>query len=288
MSVADALTYWKAIEQMAGTGAKVHISGGEVFGNWPGLLDVLRAAEKEGLRAYEVETNAFWCNDRQEAYERCRLLDEAGIGRLVVSCDVYHQEHVDFECVKILVETASEVLGPERVRVRWRDFFANPIDASDMGRAEREQLYREAWQNHHDRLTGRAAREVAPLLELHQAEEFAGLNCSKSILAGRHVHIDPAGNVFPGVCAGLMVGNVREKSLAELWDLLVDTHNEILLSLIKQGPYGLMEIAKQFGYESRESEFANKCHLCAQVRRFLYVSGEFRRTIGPGECYCED
>ena len=66
MSVSDALSYWQALEVLAGPGTKVHLTGGEPFGNWPGLMAILRAAHVEGLHAHEVETNAFWCTRRQD------------------------------------------------------------------------------------------------------------------------------------------------------------------------------------------------------------------------------
>jgi len=188
----------------------------------------------------------------------------------------------------LLVETASEVLGPQRVRIRWRDFFANPVDISGLDSQQTRQLYRSAWQNHHDRLTGRAAAEIAPLLELHPVQTFSGQNCRKTILASQHVHIDPAGNVFPGVCTGLMVGNARENTLGDLWDRLINTPDRILQALIAEGPYGLLPIAGHLGYQPAEAGFANKCHLCTEARRFLFSSGKFSATIGPEQCYHEN
>ena len=288
MSVADALNYWQSLEAMAGTGAKVHLTGGEPFGNWPALLSILRAARAKGLTAHELETNAFWCTEQEQVYQRCQQLKELSIGRLVVSCDVYHQQHIPFERVELLVQVAQEVLGANKIRIRWRDFFANPLDISKLNEADCQRAYREAWQKHHDRLTGRAAKLIAPLLGLQAAETFVGQDCQKAILASRGVHIDPAGNVFPGVCAGLVVGNASKKELAQIWDNLVHTEDEILLSLIRSGPYGLLPIAKGLGYKGNQMGFANKCHMCTEIRSFLWQSGKFEPTIGPVKCYHEN
>ena len=285
MSVDDALTYWKGLEAMAGPGAKVHLTGGEAFANWPALLEILRSAHAQGLTAHELETNAFWATDPQQVRQRCRQLDRLDLGRLVVSCDLYHQLFVPFKRVELLVDVAREILGHDRVRIRWRDFFANPIDTAKLAPTHYPQAYRQAWQNHHDRLTGRAASQIAPLLELHSPDSFAGQNCHKSLLAGRHVHIDLHGNVLPGVCPGLMLGNARKKSLPQLWDLLLNTQDQILRTLIHQGPHGLLQIALPLGYKPPKCGFAAKCHLCSDVRRFLFNTGKFAPTIGPKQCY---
>lgn len=288
MSVSDALTYWKGIEAMAGPAAKVHLTGGEAFANWAALLAILQAAHAQGLYAYEVETNAFWCTEPKQVHQRCSQLNQLNLQRLVVSCDIYHQQYIPFERVKLLVQIATDVLGAQRVRIRWRDFFANPVDISDLDPQQANQTYRRAWLSHHDRLTGRAAEEIAPLLEMHDLSTFAGQNCRKSILASRHVHIDPAGNVFPGVCSGLVVGNARQNTLPQLWDFLLNSKDKILKTLIQQGPHGLISIGAQLGYQTHQDGFASKCHLCTEVRRFLWKTGKFAPTIGPKQWYYEN
>ena len=46
MGVSEALGYWKGLQAMAGPQSKVHLSGGEAFGNWPRLLAILQAAQQ--------------------------------------------------------------------------------------------------------------------------------------------------------------------------------------------------------------------------------------------------
>lgn len=288
MSVHDALAYWRSLEAMAGPQAKIHLSGGEPFSNWPALLGILQAAHAEGLAAHELETNASWCTSSQLAQHRCRELEQLGLARLVVSCDVYHQQFVPFERVRLLVRTAQDILGAERVRIRWRDFFADPVDLSGLDQENCREFFRRAWQQHHDRLSGRAGRMIGPLLDLHPAQSFADQNCCRSILGSRHVHIDPWGNVFPGVCAGVVLGNAREKPLARIWADLAETEDEVLVALVESGPFGLLSIAEKLGYRPCEEGFADKCHLCWQVRSFLARSGEFEPTIGPVQCYREN
>ena len=288
MTVSDALAYWTSLEAMAGRGAKVHLTGGEPFSNWPGLLAILRGAHAKGLAAHELETNASWCTEREKVYERCQILREVHIGRLVVSCDVYHQQYIPFERVELLVQVAQEVLGADRLRIRWRDFFEHPVDISELNTADCQGVYRQAWQEHRERLTGRAAKLIAPLLPLQAAETFAGQNCHKAILASRHVHIDPAGNVFPGVCGGLVVGNAKAMELVEIWDRLVHTKDRILLGLLQAGPYGLLQTAQELGYRPNPRGFADKCHLCTEMRGFLSGTGRFDPTIGPVQCYGEN
>ena len=288
MPVRDALTYWHSMESMGGPRAKIHLTGGEAFSNWSRLLETLQSAYSEGLIAHELETNASWCIDSRLAEQRCEELAQLDLGRLVVSCDIYHQQFVPFDRVRLLVETAHKVLGLERVRIRWRDFFADPVDISGLSEQECQGFFRQAYSQHRERLTGRAARMIAPLLDLHPAETFAEENCSKPLFASRGVHIDPAGNVLPGVCSGLVLGNARDKPLERIWSDLADTKDEILLTLGESGPYGLLGIAENMGYQRLEGGYAGKCHLCTEVRCFLSRSGRFEPTIGPARCYREN
>lgn len=291
MSVATALDLWRSLDHLAaahGKTMRIHLAGGEPFRDWPRLAAILRVAREAGLSSPEkIETNAFWATDDGLTRARLELLDALGVEKLVVSSDVYHQEFVPLDRVRRCVDIARQVLGQERVRVRWWEFFNDPLDLRRASPAEKQRAYRAALERHHDRLTGRAADRLAMLLPRYPAERFCGDHCLAAVLHSRHVHIDGYGTTFPGVCSGIILGNAREGGVDELWHDLAQNwpQNPVVAAVVAGGGYELMQQARTWGYRELPDGYASKCHLCTHVRQFLVDYGIWPEFLGPAECY---
>ena len=122
MSVETAINSWHSLRVLAGDAARIHITGGEPFLYWDRIEQILQEAQREGLGKVDmIETNGFWVANDRIVRQRLKRLDELGMHRLKISTDPFHQEYVDAELVRRLAATASEVLGPDRVLVRWHD-----------------------------------------------------------------------------------------------------------------------------------------------------------------------
>jgi hypothetical protein len=80
------------------------------------------------------------------------------------------------------------------------------------------------------------------------------------------------------------VGNVKDKPLDQIWKEFDPERVEVVGTLFREGPGGLLEEAKELGYEERQL-YASKCHLCADLRQFLFEKGKHKEIIGPAECY---
>lgn len=288
MSVEDALDHWAAILRLGGEKGKVHLTGGEPFGDFERLERILQGACEKHLGGLEkIETNAYWCTDEKVVRERLGRLKELGLERLQISTDVYHQEYVPMERVELAVRIAREVLGADGVQVRWRDFYENPVLVGKMGDRERTEQLLAAYKKRRERLLGRAADKLANLFPLRNYESFADNNCGKSFLGARHVHVDGAGNVFSGTCIGIIVGQVKPRkavTLDELWCGFDYREHPIISVLVDQGPVGLWSIAEELGYVGGQG-YASKCHLCYELRSFLHKRGLSGEQLGPGVCY---
>ncbi|HUU58898.1 MAG TPA: radical SAM protein [Phycisphaerae bacterium] len=283
MSVDFALAVWRGLIEASPHGCRIHLSGGEPFGDWPHLLDLARGGRREGLGPLQkVETSALWATDEAQVRRRVRALGEAGMERLVISTDPYHQQYVPIERPRMAARVAEQVLGSGRVQVRWRDWLREGCDTDRLGAAQRKQLFAEYAAKGRDRMTGRAADRLAPHLQLKPAQEFADLPCSAALLRSRHVHVDPAGRVFPGTCAGIVLGTVRDDSVESIWRRLEADHAEraILGPLASAGPYALMREARQHGFQPRPG-YASKCHLCWDIRRRLASRAEHAGELAP-------
>jgi len=288
MTVETAIKSWQGIKKLAGDSSRIHLTGGEPFLYFERLCEILEAAKKEGLGDVDlIETNGFWASDEKEIKEKLQILDELGMRRLKISCDPFHQEYVDIEPVRLLAKVGSELLGSDRVMVRWEKYLDEPIQMKGISQGELNKNYLQAMEDYPARLTGRAAGKLAELRKGKTIEELSKLNCSGAFLGAKGVHIDPFGNVFSGTCSGIILGNVNNPGapgLDEIWRQFDPRQKEFISVLFESGPAGLLEEAIKAGYKVKE-KYADKCHLCTSIRQFFLGKGMYLEVVGPGECY---
>jgi len=294
MSVEAALAFWRSLHEAGPHGCRVHLSGGEPFGDWPRLIEICRRAKREGLGPLQkVETNALWATDAAEVRDRLRALDDAGMQKLSISADPYHQQFVPIERCRLAARLAGEVLGPGRVQVRWRDWLADGQDTGELSEADRAGLFARYAAGRRDRHTGRAANLLATGLACKSPDDLADNSCREALLRSRHVHVGPDGSVFPGTCAGILLGSLAGLSDGEaaadarqLRLRLADDHaaRPIVGTLTRAGPAGLLAEARDSGFRPREA-YADKCHLCWEVRKWFVRCGWHGQELGPAGLY---
>ena len=287
MSVDFALTVWRQLIQASPHGCRVHITGGEPFGNWPLLIELARRAKAEGLGPlHKVETNAFWATDDELARQRLAQLDEAGMEKLTISTDPYHQQFVPIERCRLLAAAAEQVLGGQRVQVRWRDWLNEGFDTNSMPDRDREELLAKYVAGGRDRLNGRAAELLADHLPQKPPASFADESCREQLLRCKHVHVGPEGLAMPGTCAGIVLGRIGPHSIGQIWRELYTDHAErpVVGILSCNGPGGLMRAARAEGYAPRAA-YAGKCQLCWDVRRYLARKGLHDAELAPRWMY---
>ena len=282
-----ALAVWRGLMEASPHGCRVHLTGGEPFGDWPRLLELCRLAGQQGLGPPEkIETNAFWATDRQVIRRRLAALNEVGMGKLVISADPYHQQFVPIEQCRLTVRLAEELLGADRVQVRWRDWLADGFDTAALTDAERAVLFARTAAAGRERFNGRAAELLAETLPCKPPADFADSPCRDALLRSRHVHVDDAGRIMPGTCAGILVGLAGDGCINHVWRRLGDDYAErpILGTLADCGPVGLLAKAQAAGFVARAG-YAGKCHLCWDIRRFLVRKGAGGQELGPDWLY---
>ncbi|MFC1781221.1 radical SAM protein [Planctomycetota bacterium] len=285
MPIDTAVGAWESIIELAGDSAKIHITGGEAFLYWDHLQKILSGIQKLKAGIVDlVETNGFWACNENIARERLKRLDELGMHRLKISIDPFHQEYVDIEPVRLLAQIAVEILGPQRILVRWQKYLDKPVNMKHSSPALREKEYLNAIEDYPCRFTGRAGDRLARLKAKIPAGDFAGQSCRPDFLGAKGVHIDPFGNVFSGTCSGIIFGNLNKTSLENIWKQFTPERNELINTLFSHGPFGLLEKAESLGYK-RLLVYADKCHLCTSIRQFFFENEIEKSTIGPADCY---
>jgi MoaA/NifB/PqqE/SkfB family radical SAM enzyme len=285
METATAIGAWEGLIRLAGESARVHLTGGEPFLVFDRLAEIVEQSHKMGLKGLEyVETNASWATHEGEIREKLEFLSAHGMEKLKISCDPFHLEFIPIENVRRLQSAAEKILGNGRVMVRWERYLQNPVNFSGISESEKQEIYRQALQDDPCRLTGRAALVLGDLLEQKPVSEFAGRSCASSFLGAKGVHIDPYGTVFCGQCSGISAGNVTQATLDTIWRQFDPEQMEFWKTLFSEGPCGLLDYARQKGYNGRD-KFATKCHICTELRRFFFDKKIFWPIISPYECY---
>jgi len=285
MPVETAISAWRSLKILAGDNAKIHITGGEPFLYWERLQEILDQAGNQKLGKVDlIETNGFWATDEKVIKQRLKKLDELGMNRFKVSTDPFHQEYVDIKLIRRLAAIAAEVLGSERVLVRWQKYLDDPIEMKSLSSAEREKKYISAMKDYPCRFTGRAAGRLAELAASKPVEVLDSVNCKSDLLSAKGVHIDPFGNVFSGTCSGIIFGNINRTKLEDIWKQFSPDVNRFINTLFNFGPFGLLDESGRLGYK-KAKVYTGKCHLCTDIRQFLLNSGLEKSIVGPAECY---
>lgn len=304
MTVDEALAHWRGLAQALPEESarvrggplrcRIHLTGGEPFGDWERLIELCERAGREDLPdgrltdkapLEKVETNAFWATGAKIVRERVSALIAAGMGKLVISADPYHQQYVPIERCRLAARVAEECFAREglngrRVQVRWRDWLDEGFDTDKMAPNERAELFGRHLRHRRERITGRAARLVETLpgcVPRKPASSFADNTCREALLRSRHVHVDPHGLLVPGTCAGIVLGQAGPQSIPQIWRRLDEefrrpaSEASIIARLVAQGPVGLLDQAQADGFVPKENGYVGKCHLCWEVRSFLFA-----------------
>ena len=285
MPIETAIFSWKSLIDLAGDEASVHITGGEPFLYFDHMAELVTRAKDMGLGGFDlIETNGSWATDENIITDRINILDAAGMSKLRVSWDMFHAEFIDQANVELLVKTAIKMLGADRVQVKWEKYLQNPVKSCQISAEELSKQYKLVGAGEYCRFTGRAGGELAELVADKTVEDIAENKRSCSFLGAKGVHIDPFGNVFSGLCSGMIIGNVNDKPLAEIWKNFDPERKEFFEILFKHSPAGLVNKAVEMGYHVKDA-YAGKCHLCSDLRLFFFDNKQFRPIIGPSDCY---
>ena len=276
-------------EQTMSLNHGLHFTGGEPFLNFELLCRAVRMAKSLRIPSLFVETNCYWARTDRETREKLLELKACGLAGILISINPFYLEYVPFQRSERAISIAREVLGPN-VMVYQAEYFRL---FRQMGIRDRLPIHeflklregREFARNTEFFLNGRApyAMEEFDLFAKYPAGRFFPVPCTPAFLRSWHNHFDNYGNFMPGYCGGLSLGDCRQLDtlLAEGIDLEA---RPVLSYIIADNFEGLLAFAVQLGYRERPSGYLSKCHLCADIRRFLVKVDDFAE-LEPREFY---
>jgi hypothetical protein len=258
----------------------IHIAGGEATLNLDHLVKIIEMASEYNIPLSYLETNASWCEDRQVALQGMERLKNAGLPAILVSVSMFHNEFVPFRASRNAVETATEVFGRHGVYIYLPHMYEFLAHLPDDGTHSLEQLCRyagidaaspEVVQTYGIIPGGRAAGALRNCYRPRPASRFRHENCLGELLNTTHFHIDPEGNLFTGLCAGIAAATPEDLHP----EIQPETY-PVLSILMEEGPFGLMALARrEAGYTERPEGYVSKCDLCYEVRKALHATGRY-------------
>jgi hypothetical protein len=265
----------------------LHFTGGEPFLNYELLLRAVETADRLGIPSTFVETNCYWCREDEVTRTRLNALQEAGLRGIMISVNPFYAEYVPFERTERCIRVSREVFG-RNVMVYQLEYYEqfrrlgiqDRIPLSEYvarigGRrwVERVELF----------LMGRAARQLRAYYPMHPASRFLEEPCRPPFLRNWHNHFDNYGNLVPGYCGGISLGNWHdlERLIREGIDL---DERPVLGHLIGGDMRGLLHFAQELGYPGSKEGYLSKCDLCLEVRTYLVSQRDFQE-LRPREFY---
>jgi MoaA/NifB/PqqE/SkfB family radical SAM enzyme len=270
------------------TGEKLHFGGGEPFFDYSHLIQCFEAAKEERMLPLgKLETNGFWCKTEKLARKRLETIKRFGVRRLAISSDVFHQEFIPVATVRRAVRLGREILGRAAVTVNTQEFLDDPVEVSHLPAEQKTEIFRSELRRHPWRIMGRAADHLSHLVEKQPKKNFAGKHCAWKMLGKRSIHIDPYGNIFPSVCAGIIVGNAKQEPLSQICTTFELDKHPMVKTLAERGPLPLLEEAIASGLAEDKSGYASKCHACYAARAFFSERGMYADEVGPREVYAD-
>ena len=232
--------------------------------------------------------------DPGQAEERFRQLRDAGMSAVLVSVSPFHQDSIPLQTTLDGISAARGVFGAGRVMVyqaEWLPELAQhglktpvPLDQyrKEYGKADAGLRF---WMGFGLIGGGRAGYRLGDWIPNRPAEAFTGMHCLEELAFAPHSHLDLYGNFVPSFCGGIslgdwhdlpgLVGRFRQERVSRLVRVLMDS-----------GPYGLFQLARdEYGYQALSNGYADKCHLCMDVRKHFSMQSAYPETLKPTDFY---
>jgi hypothetical protein len=267
----------------------LHFTGGEPFLNFELLCRAVRTATDLRIPSLFVETNCFWAHTDGETRERMENLRDCGLIGILISINPFYLEYVPFERSERAIRIAREVFGAN-VTVYQQEYYQRFKRLGIRDRLPIPEYLKLEGEGDFTRnteffLNGRAPYAMGEfdLFPEYPAGRFFSIPCNPAFLRSWHNHFDNYGNFVPGYCGGLSLGDCRRLD-ALLEDGIDLKARPVLSYIIADNFEGLLAFAQEQGYRERRSGYLSKCHLCADIRKFLVRAGDYPE-LAPREFY---
>jgi hypothetical protein len=237
---------------------KFHLSGGEAFIKVTDAVNVIESARIAGYTEISATTNAYWAADTFKARALATLLRQAGLNRMEISWDIWHQPYI----------------APVAVNNALRACHAAGIDTNLRVLATADHTVEEALD-----LLDFSALGLTTLLSsgpVFAVGRGAGL-ARDSILGGNesgschtalHLTVNAKGDVSP-CCAGFdqtgaaLFGNVKSTPIWKIAEAM--NHSLLLRFVVFEGISSLRDVLRANGVDDLDPSYTGICHMCWDI-----------------------
>jgi len=262
-------------------GVLLHVGGGEPLLDFHLVTGLLARLRRSRIVLEYVETNGSPLLSRTE--EKLWALRDAGLNRLLLSISPFHNAFISADRIKGLIREIVRVLGPEGL-FPWHPDYLPYLERAGSHAPRPLQSYLEHFtlEEIQTQLTsiiyihpgGRAAELLAQFLPTFPAHEVLQVDCTPRLSSPVHAHVDHRGNYLTGFCSGLRIGREAALDLGSLYTRGISLEEfPILERLVRGGLKELFRWAEREGYVPRKEGFVSPCHLCLDLRVFMYGLG---------------
>lgn len=257
---------------------QLHIGGGEPLIYFERIRRLLSALRKTQIIVEYVETNgSSLLRDRREKLD---ALQREGLNCLLVSISPFHNAFIGLHQLKPVIRDVLDVFGREGL-FPWHPGYLSYLERVSATRTMPVDQYFSCFSSAdiQHQLTsimyihpgGRAASFLARHLPCRPAEALLEKDCAASLTSPIHAHLDYKGNYLTGFCSGLRFGEEEGLDLDRLYrEGIRLSRYPILGTLVQKGIGGLYGYALKGGYVPRKEGYVSPCHLCLDIRVFLY------------------
>ncbi len=262
----------------------LHIGGGEPLLNYETIIKLLKYIHtKSNINLEYLETNGFLLLKNTD--KKLQELKQTGLKTLLLSIDPFHGEFISVNQLKFLLNKIIEYFGVNGL-FPWHPEYLQYMEKLAPNSTHKIEEYFQ----HFDitdittQLTGityihpggRAAFFLAKYLKKYKAEDLLNIDCSSKLASPIHAHIDYAGNYITGFCSGLRIGENTFFNPKKLYNEGINLKNYPILDiLINHGLKGLLNFAIDKGYKSQPEGYVSPCHLCLDIRLFLFNKNHY-------------
>jgi hypothetical protein len=248
-----------------GTVREVFFEGGEPFLFHPLLVEGVRESRARGF-SVGIVSNGYWATAKPDARLWLQPLVDLGVSNLSVSSDTFHSEDGTADPRAAFAAAAAREAGLDEVTITIdppavcssADEKGQPIVGGSV------------------RFRGRAVETLTEGLPTRPWTEFTECPDEDFVDPGR-VHVDGWGNVH--LCQGVLLGNLRQSTLAQLMDRYDPGAHPVIGPLVEGGPAELVR-----RHELPHPDGAvDACHLCYTARCAL--RDQHPETLGPPQVY---
>ncbi len=223
ISLRDMRSFIDAVARL-GSLRLVAFSGGECFLLGRSLDAAVRYAAGKGLRTRCV-SNAYWAISQDDAIAYLKPF-QGLLADLSVSSDLYHYDE------KLSRQVNNAVIAAEKLKIPIGVLSIDPPQADSAESSgqipigDSGVMYR-----------GRAAEALAPKVLGRPWDAFTTCPHEDLRQPGR-LHLDPLGNIH--ICQGISLGNLHERSLAEIRARYDPEAHPVCAPLLAGGPAELV------------------------------------------------